>query len=86
MRLDKYLKVSRLVKRRSVAKVLADKEKFYINNRLAKPSSNVNENDIIDLYLGRHHLTVKVKLVKENALAKDAESMYEIINDEIMKE
>ena len=83
MRLDKFLKVSRLVKRRSVAKVLADKENFYINDRLAKPSSNVNENDIIDLHLGRHHITVKVKQIKENALAKDAENMYEIINDEV---
>ena len=83
MRLDKFLKVSRLVKRRSVAKVLADKENFYINGRLAKPSSNVNENDIIELHLGRHHITVKVKQIKENALAKDAENMYEIINDEV---
>ena len=86
MRLDKFLKVSRLVKRRSVAKVLADKENFYINDRLAKPSSNVDVNDKIDLYLGRHHLTVIVKLVKENALAKDAESMYELINDEILED
>ena len=83
MRLDKFLKVSRLVKRRSAAKVLADKENFYINGRLAKPSSNVNENDIIELHLGRHHITVKVKQIKENALAKDAENMYEIINDEV---
>lgn len=86
MRLDKFLKVSRLVKRRSVAKVLADKEKFLVNERIAKPSSDVKPSDIVDLFLGRHHIKIKVLEVKENALAKDAEKMYEIINDEIVEE
>ena len=44
------------------------------------------ENDVIDLYLGRHHLSVKVLLIKENALIKDADKMYEIINDEIVED
>ena len=86
MRLDKFLKVSRLVKRRSVAKVLAEKEKFYINDKIAKPSSNVKEGDKVDLYLGRHHITIKIILIKENILATEANKMYEIINDEIVGE
>ena len=60
MRIDKYLKLTRLIKRRTVAKELLDRGIFTINGRVAKPSSEVNEGDIVVLPLGRHKLTIKV--------------------------
>ena len=60
MRIDKYLKLSRLIKRRTVAKELLDRGIFTVNGKIAKPSSEIEENDIIVLPLGRHKLTVKV--------------------------
>lgn len=86
MRLDKFLKVSRLVKRRSVAKVLADKDKFIVNKKIAKPSTDVKINDEVELYLGRHHIVITIKEIKENALISDANKMYEIIKDEILED
>ena len=60
MRIDKYLKLTRLIKRRTVAKELLDRGMFLINDRVAKPSSEVNVGDVIFLPLGRHKLTVRV--------------------------
>ncbi len=85
MRLDKYLKITRLVKRRSVAKDLANLDKFYVNEKIAKPSKEINVNDIIDLYLGRHHLKVKVLDVKDHCLKESSTSLYEVIQDEIIE-
>ena len=53
MRIDKYLKLTRLIKRRTVAKELLDRGIFLINDKVAKPSSEVNEGDILTLQLGR---------------------------------
>ena len=64
MRIDKYLKLSRLIKRRTVAKELLDRGIFTVNGKIAKPSSEIEENDIIVLPLGRHKLTVKVLKTK----------------------
>lgn len=86
MRIDKFLKVSRLVKRRTVAKVLADKEKFEINGKIAKPSSQVKLGDTIDLYLGRHHIKVLVRSIQEIAKAKECNDMYDVLLDETLEE
>ena len=86
MRLDKYLKVSRLVKRRTVAKVMADRERFMINGRTAKPASDVKVNDQIDLFLGKHHLKIKVVEVKEIVPADKAKNLYEVLTDEMVEE
>ena len=86
MRIDKYLKVSRLVKRRTVAKVLADKDQFYINGRLAKPSSDVKVGDTIELHLGSHHIVCEVLAILNSTKIADAQSMYRIIKDEVIKE
>ncbi len=86
MRLDKFLKVSRLIKRRTIAKELVSRDIFLLNNRPCKPSSEVKEGDIIDLTLGRHHLVVKVLFIKDHILKDDASKMYEILKDEIKEE
>lgn len=86
MRIDKFLKLTRLIKRRTVAKELLDRGIFLINGRVAKPSSEVNEGDILVLQLGRHKLTVKVLKVVSYAKKEDSHDLYEVINDEIIEE
>ena len=85
MRLDKYLKLTRLVKRRSVAKDLANLDKFLVNDKLAKPSKEINIGDKIGLYLGRHHIVIKVLDIKDHCLKEDSTSLYEVLLDEIIE-
>ncbi|MFA6755417.1 MAG: S4 domain-containing protein [Bacilli bacterium] len=86
MRFDKYLKLTRLIKRRTVAKELLERGLFTVNNRVAKPSSEVKEGDLLVLVLGRHKLTVKVKDVVSYCKKEDASCLYEIVKDEIIDE
>lgn len=72
MRLDKYLKVSRLVKRRTLAKEIADKGRISVNDRVAKSSSAVQVGDIITIHYGDK--TVKVQVLQLNELAKKNEA------------
>jgi len=78
MRLDKYLKVARIIKRRTIAKEAAEKEKVEINGKIAKPSSAVKESDVLTLYLGLKIIKVKVTSL---VLKKD-ELMYELLTEE----
>ena len=86
MRIDKYLKLTRLIKRRTVAKQLLERGIFKINDKVAKPSSEVKEGDILVLLLGRHKLTVKVNKIVSYAKKEDAQDLYELISDEIINE
>lgn len=86
MRIDKYLKLTRLIKRRTVAKELLDRGIFTINGRVAKPSSEVNEGDVVVLPLGRHKLTIKVVRLVSYAKKETAQELYELIKDEIIEE
>ncbi|MBE6631440.1 MAG: RNA-binding S4 domain-containing protein [Ruminococcaceae bacterium] len=79
MRLDKYLKVSRLIKRRTVANNACDTEHISVNGRVVKASYVVKENDVIEIKFGEKTLKVRVLDVKEHALKADAASMYEVI-------
>ncbi|HHX53803.1 MAG TPA: RNA-binding S4 domain-containing protein [Clostridiales bacterium] len=79
MRLDKYLKVSRIIKRRTVANDACDNDHVTVNGRPAKASYDVKEGDIIEIRFGGRSLKVKVVDVKEHALKADASSMYEVI-------
>lgn len=78
MRLDKYLKVSRLIKRRTIANEACDAEKILVNGKVARASYNVKENDIIEINLGAKSVKIKVLLVTEHATKENASSMYEI--------
>lgn len=86
MRIDKYLKLTRLIKRRTIAKELLDRGIFLINGRVAKPSSEVNEGDVLTLQLGRHKLTVKVLKIVSYAKKDDSHDLYEVLKDEIVEE
>ena len=76
MRLDKWLKVSRLIKRRTVANEACDNERVTVNGRTARASYEVKEGDIIALRFGERTLTVEVLQVRENAGKADASAMY----------
>jgi len=76
MRLDKYLKVSRLIKRRSVANDACDNERVTVNGREAKASYQVKPGDIIEIAFGSRRLRVEVTAVTENAAKADAAAMY----------
>ena len=76
MRLDKYLKVSRIIKRRTVANEACDNERVSVNGRTARASYEVTEGDVIAIRFGERTLTVEVLSVKESAGKADAAAMY----------
>ncbi|MEG3271071.1 RNA-binding S4 domain-containing protein [Streptococcus suis] len=81
MRLDKYLKVSRIIKRRTVAKEVADKGRIKVNGILAKSSTDLKVNDQVGIQFGNKLLTVKVLEMKDSTKKEDALKMYEIISE-----
>lgn len=83
MRIDKWLKVSRLIKRREVAKELCDAGDVVINGKQAKPSSEINPGDSLLLIMGRHRITLNVLSSRPFAKKDEAKEMYEIVSDEI---
>jgi len=76
MRLDKYLKVSRLIKRRTVANEACDSERVCVNGRTAKASYDVKAGDIIEIRFGQRLLKVEVLVVTEHATKESASAMY----------
>jgi len=78
MRLDKYLKIARIIKRRTLAKEAAQKEKIEVNGKLAKPSTDVKIGDLLTLYLGLKIISVKITSL---TMQKD-EMMYELLSEE----
>lgn len=79
MRLDKYLKVSRLIKRRTVACEACEQGKVTINSKVAKPSANVNVGDEIAITFGEKTVRVRVEKISEHALKSDASDLYTIL-------
>ncbi|MCD7904211.1 MAG: RNA-binding S4 domain-containing protein [Clostridiales bacterium] len=76
MRLDKYLKVSRIIKRRTVANEACDAGRVLVNGKAAKAGLNVNEGDIIEIHFGSNTTKVQVLKVAENVRKDDAAGMY----------
>lgn len=81
MRIDKYLKVSRILKKREVGKQLALNERLFINNRLAKASSEVKIGDIVKIVFGHREITIRVLDIKTSASKEQAFAMYEVIEE-----
>ena len=86
MRLDKYLKVSRIIKRRTVAKEVADKGRIKVNGILAKSSTDLKIDDLVEIRFGNKLLTVKVLEMKDSTKKEDAAQMYEIVSETRIKE
>lgn len=81
MRLDKFLKVSRIIKRRSVAKEIADQGRILVNNLPAKSSSKVKVGDTLTIKFGNKTETVKINRIVETTKKSEAEDMYEILDE-----
>lgn len=81
MRLDKYLKVSRLIKRRTVANEACDAGKVMVNDKVARASYDVKIDDIISLSLGVRQLRVQVVSVQETVAKNDAPMLYRILSE-----
>ncbi len=79
MRLDKFLKVSRLIKRRTVANEACDAEKVTVNGKIARASYDVKLGDIIEINIGTKPLKVRVLDVKEFTRKEDAAALYEVV-------
>ena len=79
MRLDKYLKVSRLIKRRTVANDACDADRILVNGRQAKASYQVKVGDVIEIAFGQRTLKVEVIQVQDNVAKADAPAMYKEI-------
>lgn len=80
MRLDKYLKVSRIIKRRTLSKEISDSERVKVNGKVAKPGTKLKVDDIIEIAFGNNILTVRVKLLKDHVLKDESTMLYEIIS------
>lgn len=79
MRLDKFLKNARIIKRRTVAKEACDGGRVMVNGKTAKPGTELACGDIIHIAFGNSTLTAKVLSLKENVRKDDAESLYETL-------
>ena len=80
MRLDKYLKVSRIIKRRTVANDACDASHVTANGKVVKASYQVKENDVIEVTFGSKTLRVKVRSILDSTKKADASEMYEILS------
>lgn len=81
MRLDKYLKVSRLIKRRTVAKEACEGSRVSINSKVAKSSTAIKEGDIIEIQFANRILKAEVINIAEHVKKEDAKEMYRIISE-----
>ncbi len=79
MRLDKFLKVSRIIKRRTVANEACDNAHVTANGRSAKASYDVKEGDILEITFGERSLKVRVLAINQSTKKSDAQQMYEVI-------
>jgi ribosomal 50S subunit-recycling heat shock protein len=81
MRLDKYLKVSRLIKRRTVANDACDTSRITVNGKIAKASYNVKLGDLITVAFGTKSVTVRVLDIKETTKKAESAGMYEVVSE-----
>ncbi|KRL66315.1 RNA-binding S4 domain-containing protein [Companilactobacillus versmoldensis] len=80
MRLDKFLKVSRIIKRRTVAKEFTDNGRALVNDRVAKSSTDVTEGDTIELHFGERTMKVRVLNTRETTKKNESADLYEEIS------
>ena len=86
MRLDKFLKVSRIIKRRTVAKEACENGRVTINGKVAKASTDVKENDVIEIQFASRILKAKIINIAEHVRKENAKEMYIILEGEEDKE
>ena len=82
MRLDKFLKVSRIIKRRTLSKEISQSDRVLVNGKVAKPATRLKVGDLITVEFGTRRLVVKVLELNEHVLKNDSHMLYEIISEE----
>jgi len=80
MRIDKFLKISRVLKKRSVAKKLADYDKVIINGKLAKPSTLIKVGDVVNVTFGEKQLTFRVNMILMHPKKDEIDQLIEILD------
>ncbi len=83
MRLDKFLKVSRIIKRRTVANDVCTAGRVTVNGREAKPSVKLKVGDVVSIMFGNGQVTFKVLMLADTVKKDDASTMYEILEDDM---
>lgn len=86
MRVDKFLKVSRLIKRRTLAKQVADQGRIEVNGKVVKASSNVQAGDEMAIRFGQKIVTVRVEELKDSTKKEAAALMYTLLKEEMVSE
>lgn len=86
MRIDKYLKVSRIMKRRTIANELAANQRIEINGKTVKPSHEVKVGDIVGVLFGSRKIEVRVLSIQEVKKKSEASEMYEIVSETYLEE
>lgn len=81
MRLDKFLKVSRVIKRRTLAKEVASDERILVNDKTAKPSTQLKCGDIITIFFGNKEVKIRVLELLDSTKKADTDRMYELISE-----
>ena len=79
IRIDKFLKNSRIIKRRTVAKEACEQGRVLINDKIAKPGDEVKVSDIVEVRFGSGTLKIEIAMIKENVSKDDAEKMYKTL-------
>lgn len=82
MRLDKYLKVSRIIKRRTLSKEISENSRVKVNQKTAKPSTKLKVGDLIEIEFGRTLLTIRVEILKDHVLKDESTMLYTILDEQ----
>jgi ribosomal 50S subunit-recycling heat shock protein len=82
MRLDKFLKISRLIKRRTVAKDVSEQGRVWVNGKEAKPANQIKVGDEITIRYGQKSITVRVEQLLDTTRKEDSETMYSVIHEQ----
>ncbi|ADU28350.1 RNA-binding S4 domain-containing protein [Evansella cellulosilytica] len=86
MRLDKYLKVSRLIKRRTMAKEVAEQGRIQINGQVAKAGANIKIGDEVVIQFGQKKVTIRVDRLEESTRKEEAATLYTLLKEEKVNE
>ena len=86
MRLDKYLKTARILKRREAAKELALQGRVWVNGKIAKPSTEVKEGDVLKLQFGSRILEVRILDIRKQVSKQNASLLFEVLKEERTEE
>ncbi|MDD7280568.1 S4 domain-containing protein [Floccifex sp.] len=86
MRLDKYLKTARILKRREAAKELALQKRIKVNDRIAKPSTELEIGDVIEIQFGQRIVVIRVLDIQKQVSKQNAQLLFEIIREEKIEE